>query len=50
MKKEKSGGGARKHGRNKRKNLNKNTPLALYVRNKISFEQYARSTGIKRVK
>lgn len=50
MKKEKSGGGVKKHGRNKRKQLNKNSPLSLYVKNKISFETYAKQTGIKRVK
>jgi len=41
-------GGSRKHGRSKRKNSN--SPIALYVKNKISFETYAKQTGVKRVK
>jgi hypothetical protein len=40
------GSGAKKYGRNKRKRL-QNSPLSLYVRNKIDFTAYARTCGIK---
>jgi len=39
--------GSRKHGRNKRKSLNRNSPASLYARNKISFETYSRLTGVR---
>ena len=46
--KKKSGkGGVRKHGRNRRKTQARLEPLSLLVRNRISFENYLKRTGIK---
>jgi len=42
---QKSGGGVRKIGRNKRKALNRNSPMSLYSRGKISFETYQRQVN-----
>jgi len=41
---QKSSGGSKKHGRSKRV---KDTALSNFVRNRITFEQYARQKGIK---
>jgi predicted HTH domain antitoxin len=41
------GGGARKHGRNKRKAAARTGATSLYVRGKISFETYAKMAGVK---
>lgn len=36
-------GSSRKVGRNKRKALRRGSPISQYIRNKITFEQYAKS-------
>lgn len=40
-------GGLKKHGRSKRKAQARSEPLALFVRNRISFESYLKRTGRK---
>ena len=41
---QKKKGGSKKHGRNKRP---VDQPTSLYVRGKVTFEQYAKLKGIK---
>jgi len=47
QKKQTGKGGAKKHGRNKRA---VDSATSLFSKDKISFEQYARLKGIKKVK
>lgn len=44
-KRERKRGGERKKGRSKRKRENRGKPLSLYVRGKITFEQYWKLIG-----
>ena len=46
-KKQKGKGGAKKRGRQVRKNLRKNSPISLYAKGLISGEQYFKLTKTK---
>lgn len=44
---QKTKGGNKKHGRNKRKSANRSNPISLFVRDKITAQQYWNLTNQK---
>lgn len=50
MAKVKGGKGSKKHHREKKKRIRRGSLISQYVRNLISFDQYARGSNLKATK